>query len=190
MVFGVPERDPRDHALDRTPFARAFGYNGIFHGLTRREQTVPKLERPEGHHTITPAFMVVGAAKVLAFLQQAFGGKVVARYEGPGGVIAHAEVMIGDSVVMLGEAMPAHGHEAMPAPFSYYVDDANAVDETYRRALAAGAVSVTEPADRFYGYRSAIVRDMGGNRWTICAVIEKLDPQEIQRRMQKMMQGG
>jgi PhnB protein len=143
------------------------------------------LSRPEGHHSITPGFSVKGAAQVIMFLENAFGGRVVERYDAPHGV-AHAEVMIGDSVVMLGEAMPAQGHDAMPASLSYYVDNGDAVDATYKRALANGATSLMEPKNQFYGYRSATVKDPGGNRWTICAVIEQLTKAEIAKRMQDM----
>jgi PhnB protein len=137
--------------------------------------------RPAGHHTITPSFVVPGAAKVVAFLEKAFGGKVVDRYDGPGGVLVHAEVLIGDSVVMGGE--PMQGWEPMPAPFSFYVSDGAAVDSMYRRALEAGATSVNEPANQPWGYRAATVKDSGGNRWTICAVIEVVTHDEIVRRM-------
>jgi PhnB protein len=146
-----------------------------------------KLPRPEGHQTITPGCMVKDAAKVISFLEQAFGGKVVDRYDGPGGTVAHAEVRIEDCVVMLGDPMP--GTDPMPASLSYYVDDGPAVDATYKRALAAGATSLAAPQNQFYGYRSATVRDVGGNRWSICAVVEQLTPEEIQKRMADMAKG-
>jgi PhnB protein len=151
--------------------------------MTQKQNTLP---RPEGHHSITPSFGVVGAGAVIAFMEKAFGGRVVDKYEGPNGAVMHAEVMIGDSVVMLGEAMPDHGHPAMPAMLSLYVDTGDDVDATYQRALAAGATSLTEPKHQFYGYRSACVKDVGGNRWTICAVVEQLTKEEIERRMQDM----
>ena len=141
--------------------------------------------RPDGHHVVTPGASVHNAAAVIAFVEQAFDGRVIERYEGPGGAIAHAEIMIGDSVVMLGDPMP--GNDPMPAVLSLYVDDADAVDATYRRALEAGAKSLAEPANQFYGYRSGTVQDTGGNRWTVCTVVEDLTPDEINQRMARMM---
>jgi PhnB protein len=146
-----------------------------------------KLPRPPGHHTVTPGFVVTNAGKVLEFLKKAFGAKEVEKYDGPGGKIMHCEVMLGDSVVMFGDAMP--GYDPMPASLSYYVDDGKAVDATYKKALDAGATSVMPPKDQFYGYRSATVKDVGGNKWTICAVVEQVSPEEIQRRMASMAKG-
>lgn len=141
------------------------------------------LPRPAGHHTITPAFAVPNAGKVISFVEKAFGAKVLERYDAPDGKVGHAEVLIGDSVVMLGDAI----HDApMPASLSYYVGNGDAVDATYKRALEAGATTITEPKNQFYGYRSACIRDAGGNRWTICAVVEQLTQDEIVRRMKDM----
>ena len=144
--------------------------------------------RPEGHHVITPGASVHNAAAVLEFVEQAFDGTVVERYDGPDGSIGHAEIRIGDSVVMFGDPTP--GDDPMPASLSLYVDDAAAVDATYQRALDAGAVSLAAPSDQLYGYRAATVRDAGGNRWTICAVVEQLTQQEIEQRFAAMGDGG
>lgn len=140
--------------------------------------------RPAGHHTVTPSFIVPDAARVVAFLEKAFDARVVDRYDGPGGTLMHAELMIGDSVVMGGE--PTQGWEPMPAAFSLYVKDGAAVDETYQRALQAGGTSLGEPENQPWGYRAGRVKDPGGNRWSICAVIEVVSREEIERRMAAM----
>jgi len=142
-----------------------------------------KIARPAGHHSVTPGFSVVGANKVIDFLQRAFNGKVVDKYEGPGGIVFHAELMLGDSVVMLGEAQPDKGHGEMPASLSLYLDTGNDVDATYKRALDNGAKSLMAPANQFYGYRSATVQDPGGNKWTICSIVEELTKEQIEQRM-------
>jgi uncharacterized glyoxalase superfamily protein PhnB len=143
-----------------------------------------KFPRPAGHHSVVPGFAVEHAAKVIAFLERAFGARVVERYEGAPGKVAHAELMLGDSVIMLGDA--SDQNPPAPASLSYYVDTGEAVDTTYRRALDGGATSITEPKNQFYGYRSATVRDLGGNKWTICAIVEQVSEEEMKRRMQDM----
>jgi PhnB protein len=144
---------------------------------------MPAYKMPDGHHTLTPAAAVKGAARLIEFLERAFGARVVDRYDMPGGVVVHAEVRIGDSVFMFGEAGPG---EEMPCMLSLYVEDGPDVDATYRRALEAGAYALEEPKDQFYGYRSARVRDPGGNKWAISAVVEELSKEEIAARMAKL----
>ena len=142
------------------------------------------LPRPPGHHSITPGFSGPQTAHAIAFLEQAFGAKVLERYDGPNGIVFHAEILVGDSVVMCGNGEP--GSAPSPGMFSYYVANGEAVDETYRRALATGAQSISEPKNQFYGYRSACVKDPAGNRWTICAIVEQVSPAELERRMKEM----
>lgn len=146
-----------------------------------QEIVMAKIPRPQGHNSVTAGISVPDSAGIVKFLERTFGAKVVDRYDGPGGSLMHAEVLVEGSVVMLGDPMP--GTEPMPAMLSVYVDDADAVDATYRRALDAGATSEAEPTVQPWGYRSACVRDAGGNRWTICTIVENVDHDEIVRRM-------
>ena len=137
---------------------------------------------PEGYHSITPYLMVQGANKLIDFLKAAFGGKELLRLQRPDGNTAHAEIRVGDSVVMLGEA-----HEPwkpMPAALYLYVNDC---DATYRQALQAGAKSVSEPADMFYGDRHGGVSDPSGNMWWIATHKEDVSADEMARRAQAQM---
>lgn len=116
----------------------------------------------EGFHTVTPYLMVREAARLLDFVKQAFGATELLRTTGSAGGM-HAEVRIGDSMVMIGGA-GAPGGEPMPAAIYLYLPD---VDAVYRRALAAGATSIGEPEDQPYGDRVAGVKDAFGNIWYI-----------------------
>ena len=139
---------------------------------------------PGGYHTVTPYLVVDGAEDLLEFVKQAFGADEIVRMDGPDGKIAHAEVRIGDSVVMVGNASPMQG-PAMPATIHLYVDDA---DATFRRAIEAGGTSLEEPADQFYGDRRAAVRDAVGNHWFMATHTEDVSPEEMERRMEAMAQ--
>ncbi len=132
---------------------------------------------PEGYRTITPYLTVQGVAQLLEFLQKAFDAQVNYRMEGANGLVHHAEVKIGDSMLMLGEA---HGDwQPMPGSIYLYVPDA---DATYKRAVEAGATSLMEPANQFYGDRHGGVKDSCGNQWWIATHIEDVSPEEIKKR--------
>jgi uncharacterized glyoxalase superfamily protein PhnB len=115
------------------------------------------------YHTVTPYLVVPGVPALIAFVTQAFGAAEVQRHERPDGSVAHAEIKIGDSVLMMGE--PTDEFTAMPASLYLLVDDA---DASYARAVEAGATSLRAPEDQPYG-RSAGVRDASGNHWWITA---------------------
>ena len=140
---------------------------------------------PNGYHTVTPYLMVREVARLIAFLEQAFGAKESERLRRPDGTIMHAEVRIGDSVVMMGEA--SNESEPRPGSLYLYVEDTDAV---YQRALAAGATSIMEPADQFYGDRNAGVKDPAGNYWWIATHQEDVSPEELQGRAEASVQRG
>jgi len=135
---------------------------------------------PAGYTTVTPYLCVTDAAKLIEFLEQAFDAQLLFKMDGPGGRIMHAEMTIGDSRIMLAQPEPGQETRAM---IHLYMPD---TDTSYKRAVAAGATSVREPADQFYGDRSAGVRDQFGNQWYIATHVEDVTPEEIERRMAKM----
>ena len=132
---------------------------------------------PEGYHSITPYLTIEGVGRLIEFTKAAFDAKETERIAGPDGRIAHAEVRIGNSVVMMGEARG----DWKPMPSTIYLYTADA-DATYQRALKAGATSVAEPANQFYGDRHGGVRDPVGNIWWIATHIEDVSHDEIQKR--------
>ncbi len=125
---------------------------------------------PQGLHSVNPYLHPLRAEPLIGFLKRAFGAQEVAKYASPNGVVNHAVIRVGDSVIEMGEA---HGkYEAMPAMFYLYVPD---VDAQYKQAMAAGGTSFQEPTDQFYGDRTAGVRDNFGNTWYIATHIKDVE---------------
>lgn len=132
---------------------------------------------PDGYHTVTPYLIVSDVAGLIDFLQQVFDAREPNSFQDPDGRIAHAEIRIGDSVVMMGQA--SGDFAPMPAMLHLYLED---VDAVYQRALSAGATSLREPTDEFYGDRSAGVQDAFGNQWWLATHVEDVPAEELQKR--------
>ena len=132
---------------------------------------------PEGYHTVTPYLVVTGVAKLMDFLKQAFGAVEIERHSRPDGTIQHAQMKIGDSMLMMGDAQEPW--KPAPATFYMYLEE---VDATYQRAMEAGGVSLGEPKDQFYGDRIGAVQDPSGNQWWLATHTEDVTPEEIARR--------
>lgn len=140
---------------------------------------------PEGYHSVTPHLINENASRLIEFLKQAFDAQELNRLSGPDGRVLHAEIQIGDSRLMIGEATGEW--KAMPVSLALYVEDADVI---YKRALDAGAVSLREPADQFYGDRSAGVKDLAGNHWWIATHIEDVPREELHLRAERWMKAG
>jgi uncharacterized glyoxalase superfamily protein PhnB len=136
---------------------------------------------PDGYHTITPSLVVNDANKLITFMTQAFGAKERMRMPRPDGKVAHAELEIGDSAVMVADASP--DFPAQTGSLHFYTDN---VDAVYDRALKAGARPQRELANQFYGDRSGMVIDPVGNQWSISQHVEDVSEEELMRRMKEM----
>ena len=155
--------------------------------MAKARQTVP-----EGHHTVTPQLILDNAAKTIDWYKKALGAVEMSRSTGPDGKVMHAEIRIGDSRIMMNDAMMgAKGPQAMggsPASLWLYVDDCDAL---FNRAVAAGAKVPPGPmgqmADQFWGDRCGTVTDPEGYRWTIATHKEDLSRQEMDQRMAAFM---
>ena len=147
---------------------------------------------PEGHHTVTPHLFMDDAAKAIDWYKKALGAEEVARALGPDGKIMHAEIRIGDSLIMLNDVMGGGKSPRMlggsPASIWLYVEDCDAL---YKRAVAAGAQIPDGPMgtmqDQFWGDRSGSVTDPQGYVWTIATHKEDLTPEEMKQRMDAFM---
>lgn len=118
--------------------------------------------------TISPYLVVNGAANLIDFLKKAFDAQEVFRELRPDGHVMHAEMRIGDSIIMISDA--SSEHYAMPTMLYLYLDE---VDRFYQRAIDAGATSIMEPKDQEYGHRSGGVKDLWDNQWWIASAIKK-----------------
>jgi PhnB protein len=132
---------------------------------------------PEGYHTVTPYLTIEHPEAVMDFLKKAFDAQETFAMRDDQGHVQHAEMKVGTSMLMLGRA---HGEwHARPGNFYMYVEDCDAM---YKKALAAGAKSLSEPANQFYGDRHGGVTDAEGNNWWIGTHVEDVSPDELNRR--------
>jgi uncharacterized glyoxalase superfamily protein PhnB len=128
---------------------------------------MPMSHKPEGYNSVSPYLVVSGASATIEFLQRVFGAVELRRYPGEDGRLMHAEVRIDDTVVMLADGV--EGWPPVPSYVHLYVPD---VDDTYRRALEAGATSVQEPVKKEDADKRGGVRDAGGTTWWIATKVE------------------
>lgn len=132
---------------------------------------------PEGYNTITPYIISPDPEGLIDFVEKTLGGTLMNRFDRDDGSVQHAEVRVGDSVLMIGGA----NDEFPPFPLMahVYVDD---VDQVHAKAVANGARSVQEPEDQFYGDRTSGVTHSDGNTWWLATRVEDVDPEEMARR--------
>ena len=141
---------------------------------------------PDGYYSLTPYLVCKGAAKAIEFYTKAFGAQETVRMPGPHGSIGHAEVKIGNSMLMLADENKERGHlspESIGGSASsimFYADD---VDDVFKRAVAAGAKAEMPPADMFWGDRMGNLVDPFGHKWSIATHKEDVSPEEMQKRM-------
>jgi PhnB protein len=143
---------------------------------------------PPGYHTVTPYLVLSDAAKAIDFYERAFGAKQIARMGGPDGKIGHAELKIGDSIIMLSDEMRGNKSPqtlgGSPVSIFLYVED---VDSVYNRAVGAGATADMPPADMFWGDRFGRLTDPFGHAWSLATHIEDVAPEEMGKRAQAAM---
>lgn len=139
---------------------------------------------PKGYHTVTPSLFVAGAAKAIDFYKKALGAEELMRFPGPDGKIMHAEIKVGDSIIMLADEMPDMGGRSPKSiggtPVSFFVYGEN-VDAAWKRAVDAGAREVQPLADQFWGDRTGCLEDPFGHHWWLAQHLEDLTPEQIQK---------
>ena len=146
---------------------------------------------PEGYSSVTPYLAVQKAAEAIDWYTRALGATEVMRYE-DNGKIVHAEIKIGDSIVMLSDEWPEGGHLSpkslggTPVGLMVYLDD---VDTAFKRAIDAGATEERALQDQFYGDRTGTLVDPYGHRWTLGTHVEDVSEEEMERRMAEFSKG-
>ncbi len=141
---------------------------------------------PAGYRSLTPYLLIRGAGAALDYYRRAFGAEELVRMPGPNGTVMHAEVRIGDSMLMLADENPgspwqAPGAAGPAVTLVLYVPD---VDAVFERAVAAGGKVQRPLADQFYGDRTGTLQDPFGHVWTVATHVEDVAPEEMKRRMQ------
>jgi PhnB protein len=145
---------------------------------------------PDGYHSVTPYLCVDDAAAAIEYYTKAFGAKESVRMDGPDGVIAHAELEVGDSRVMLSDALPQFATRppkelgGTSASIFMYVED---VDTVVKTAVEAGATIETEISDQFWGDRFGTIKDPFGHVWSIATHVEDVPPEEMAERAKEAM---
>jgi PhnB protein len=140
---------------------------------------------PEGYHNVTPYLIVDGAAKAIDFYRKVFAATEKMRMAAPGGKVGHAELTIGDSMIMLADEHPEmdhrgpHAFKGAAVSLMVYVPD---VDATVKTALAAGAKVVRPVENQFYGDRMGTIEDPFGHRWYVATHVEDVPPEEMAKR--------
>jgi PhnB protein len=146
---------------------------------------------PEGYPQVSPYLCVDGASQAIEFYSTVFGARERVRMGAPGGKVGHAELQIGDSLIMLADEFPEMGALSpktvggTPVMISVYVDD---VDATFDRALQTGAKALRPLENQFYGDRAGQFEDPFGHRWSVATHVEDVPPDEMQRRAAEMEQ--
>ncbi len=144
---------------------------------------------PEGFHTVSPYLMVRGAAEAIDFYQRAFGAQERYRMAGPDGSVMHAEIQVGDSVIMLADenpqatARPPQALGGTSVNIFLYVEK---VDEVFEQAVEAGAKPQAPPEDQFWGDRYGKLTDPFGHEWSIATHIADVSPEEMQKRFEAL----
>jgi PhnB protein len=148
---------------------------------------------PDGYRTATPYLIVKGAAEAIEFYQRAFGATELMRMADPKGRVGHAEIRIGDSVIMLADEYPEMGHRGprslggSSVSILLYLED---VDTVFERALKAGARAQRPVQNQFYGDRSGTLEDPFGHVWTIATHVEDVPEEELKRRAEAVMKSS